>query len=160
MLNKHEDDELTRQVRSSKSLAKTILGKMNSSISSTFNHVFTGISSSLTVCFDQNGGLHLDGNHSSHMGRSGNKLKNTKSSGQNGKPVVCCNCAKSRCLKLYCECFANGQLCKGCNCQECLNFDEKLPERVKAINFVKERNPESFKIRKQDPVITDVSLIF
>ncbi|VDK22782.1 unnamed protein product [Taenia asiatica] len=27
-----------------------------------------------------------------------------------------CNCAKSHCLKLYCECFAKGQSCDGCNC--------------------------------------------
>ena len=28
-----------------------------------------------------------------------------------------CNCKKSRCLKLYCECFAAGIFCDNCNCQ-------------------------------------------
>ena len=32
-----------------------------------------------------------------------------------------CNCQKSRCIKLYCECYANGVYCDGCNCLDCLN---------------------------------------
>ena len=33
-----------------------------------------------------------------------------------------CNCEKSRCLKLYCECFSWNLLChNACNCRDCLN---------------------------------------
>ena len=32
-----------------------------------------------------------------------------------------CNCRKSKCLKLYCECFAAGALCNNCNCADCQN---------------------------------------
>ena len=33
-----------------------------------------------------------------------------------------CNCEKSKCLKLYCECFAHNRTCtKSCNCRECEN---------------------------------------
>ena len=33
-----------------------------------------------------------------------------------------CNCEKSKCLKLYCECFAHCRVCtKACNCRECEN---------------------------------------
>ncbi|KAJ1445515.1 hypothetical protein M885DRAFT_453542, partial [Pelagophyceae sp. CCMP2097] len=32
-----------------------------------------------------------------------------------------CNCKKSRCLKLYCECFASGVFCGACNCVNCEN---------------------------------------
>src|SRR4051794_13260825 len=32
-----------------------------------------------------------------------------------------CNCKNSRCLKLYCECFASGAYCEGCNCKNCFN---------------------------------------
>jgi len=33
-----------------------------------------------------------------------------------------CNCEKSRCLKLYCECFSRNVLCgPTCNCRDCLN---------------------------------------
>lgn len=33
-----------------------------------------------------------------------------------------CNCKRSRCLKLYCECYASGNYCNGCNCVNCLNL--------------------------------------
>ena len=32
-----------------------------------------------------------------------------------------CNCKKTQCLKLYCECFKAGQLCIDCSCQGCVN---------------------------------------
>ena len=33
-----------------------------------------------------------------------------------------CNCEKSQCLKLYCECFSRNELCnKFCNCRDCKN---------------------------------------
>ena len=32
-----------------------------------------------------------------------------------------CNCKKSKCLKLYCECFAGEMYCHGCNCSDCHN---------------------------------------
>ena len=33
-----------------------------------------------------------------------------------------CNCKKTKCLKLYCECFASGGYCQpGCSCFECCN---------------------------------------
>lgn len=35
--------------------------------------------------------------------------------------TVPCNCKKSRCLKLYCECFAADRYCHGCHCQSCMN---------------------------------------
>jgi len=32
-----------------------------------------------------------------------------------------CACKKSNCLKKYCECFASGRECEGCNCTGCEN---------------------------------------
>ena len=32
-----------------------------------------------------------------------------------------CNCTKTKCIKKYCECFANNRYCKGCNCVDCMN---------------------------------------
>ena len=35
-----------------------------------------------------------------------------------------CNCKKSKCLKLYCECFANGLFCsRDCECLNCANVE-------------------------------------
>jgi hypothetical protein len=33
-----------------------------------------------------------------------------------------CNCKKSRCLKLYCDCFRMDKYCDGCNCNDCANI--------------------------------------
>ena len=32
-----------------------------------------------------------------------------------------CNCTKTKCIKKYCECFANNRDCTGCNCVDCMN---------------------------------------
>ena len=32
-----------------------------------------------------------------------------------------CNCTKTKCIKKYCECFANNRFCKDCNCVDCMN---------------------------------------
>jgi hypothetical protein len=37
------------------------------------------------------------------------------------KEKPCCNCTKTKCMKKYCECFANKRFCKDCHCQDCMN---------------------------------------
>lgn len=59
----------------------------------------------------------------------------------NRKP---CNCTKSQCLKLYCECFANGEFCRNCNCNNCHNNLAYENERSKSIKMCLERNPYAF----------------
>ncbi|XP_019562724.3 protein lin-54 homolog [Aedes albopictus] len=56
-----------------------------------------------------------------------------------------CNCTKSQCLKLYCDCFANGEFCYNCNCRDCYNNLDNEEERQKAIRATLERNPSAFK---------------
>ena len=60
-----------------------------------------------------------------------------------------CNCRNSRCLKLYCECFASGQYCFGCNCQACHNNPENdemrkqkesLEEKLSAFSLSKDQD--------------------
>ncbi|XP_028161662.1 protein lin-54 homolog isoform X8 [Ostrinia furnacalis] len=61
------------------------------------------------------------------------------------RPRRACNCTKSQCLKLYCDCFANGEFCNRCNCNNCynnLNYEEL---RQKAIRACLERNPNAFR---------------
>ncbi|XP_075693441.1 tesmin-like isoform X2 [Rhinoderma darwinii] len=55
-----------------------------------------------------------------------------------------CSCSKTQCLKLYCECFANGEFCSNCNCNNCYNNVYHEFERCKAIKAYLERNPEAF----------------
>lgn len=61
------------------------------------------------------------------------------------RPRKPCNCTKSQCLKLYCDCFANGEFCSNCNCNNCFNNLEHETERLKAIKTCLDRNPEAFK---------------
>lgn len=56
-----------------------------------------------------------------------------------------CNCKNSRCLKLYCECFAAGRYCDGCNCVDCHNNEEHASARDEAVANVLERNPNAFR---------------
>merc|ERR1711959_398830 len=58
-----------------------------------------------------------------------------------------CNCKKSKCLKLYCECFAAELYCEGCNCNNCSNTKDYETARAKAIKDTKAKNPNAFKPR-------------
>eukprot|EP00727_Mastigamoeba_balamuthi_P013928 m51a1_g9158 putative tesmin tso1-like cxc domain-containing protein (448) ;mRNA; r:132692-134322 len=55
-----------------------------------------------------------------------------------------CNCKNSRCLKLYCECFASRQYCSGCTCAACCNRPTHREELERAIKSTLERNPNAF----------------
>ncbi|KAK8472828.1 hypothetical protein PHAVU_002G312100 [Phaseolus vulgaris] len=56
-----------------------------------------------------------------------------------------CNCKHSKCLKLYCECFASGIYCEGCNCVNCYNNVENEAARREAVEATLERNPNAFR---------------
>jgi hypothetical protein len=59
----------------------------------------------------------------------------------------CCNCKKTLCLKLYCECFANNQYCEGCNYLECHNLIAYEEERSKAFAVIAKNNPKGLNRR-------------
>ena len=59
-----------------------------------------------------------------------------------------CNCQKSKCLKLYCECFSNGRYCENCNCKDCNNIKEYEPERSSIIKKIKNKNESIFNSSK------------
>ena len=47
------------------------------------------------------------------------KNVNKKVSEIKSKP--CCSCVKTKCIKKYCECFANNKFCSNCCCADCRN---------------------------------------
>ncbi|XP_043205761.1 protein lin-54 homolog isoform X1 [Amphibalanus amphitrite] len=61
------------------------------------------------------------------------------------RPRKPCNCTKSQCLKLYCDCFASGEFCNNCNCTNCFNSLDREEERQRAIRACLDRNPFAFK---------------
>ncbi|EKX37899.1 hypothetical protein GUITHDRAFT_44838, partial [Guillardia theta CCMP2712] len=57
-----------------------------------------------------------------------------------------CNCKNSKCLKLYCECFASGLYCEvQCNCHSCHNNVRFEWDRQAAVVSTLERNPHAFR---------------
>ena len=57
-----------------------------------------------------------------------------------------CNCRKSRCLKLYCECFANNRFCgPQCACCGCHNGSAYDSIRLQAKQQILMRNPHAFR---------------
>eukprot|EP01038_Epipyxis_sp_PR26KG_P005396 gene5396-7480_t len=56
-----------------------------------------------------------------------------------------CNCRKSKCLKLYCQCFAIQAFCSSmCRCAACENTSENVTVRNEAVKYILDRNPTAF----------------
>ncbi|CAA0821351.1 Protein tesmin/TSO1-like CXC 2 [Striga hermonthica] len=56
-----------------------------------------------------------------------------------------CNCKKSKCLKLYCDCFAAGIYCaEPCACQDCFNTPEHEATVIETRQKIESRDPLAF----------------
>lgn len=61
---------------------------------------------------------------------------------------VGCTCKKSKCLKLYCQCFAAKVMCEDrCSCNDCKNTANHAKERSDAIQTILSRNPTAFQTK-------------
>jgi hypothetical protein len=62
-----------------------------------------------------------------------------------------CKCTKSKCLKLYCDCFQAGQICTfSCDCVSCENTQKGSRAgglRFQAIEMILIRRPDAFEYR-------------
>lgn len=57
-----------------------------------------------------------------------------------------CNCLKSKCLKLYCECFTQGKVCsEKCKCKDCHNHEQMKDVRSFIQQETREKNSLAFK---------------
>ncbi|KAL5566237.1 hypothetical protein UlMin_029401 [Ulmus minor] len=64
-----------------------------------------------------------------------------------GESLACkrCNCKRSKCLKLYCECFAAGLYCvEPCSCQDCFNKPIHENTVLETRKQIESRNPLAF----------------
>jgi hypothetical protein len=58
-----------------------------------------------------------------------------------------CHCKKSRCIKLYCECFATQRMCTTrCKCANCLNTVQHERERDQAMIDARQRKKSAFAV--------------
>jgi hypothetical protein len=73
-------------------------------------------------------------------------------SGKLPRGPLTCNCKKSRCLKLYCECFHALKFCSNCKCFDCENRVGNEDVRNSVINTIRDRDPHAFesKVRVVD----------
>ncbi|GAB4855410.1 hypothetical protein Ancab_024033 [Ancistrocladus abbreviatus] len=77
----------------------------------------------------------------------GSPMKKRQKSESAGESEACqrCNCKRSKCLKLYCECFGAGLYCaEPCSCQGCFNkplYEDTVMETRRQIES---RNPLAF----------------
>ena len=67
--------------------------------------------------------------------------------GGTDSPLRSCSCKKTKCLKLFCSCFARGAMCDidtGCLCSGCCNSGGNEYERMLAIDAATHKNPGAF----------------
>ena len=98
--------------------------------------------------------------------RSSFFAQNTKNKVKDVVPVIIdnnqkqgCNCKKTKCLKLYCDCFSNGGVCMpSCKCENCHNTVELQDLRELIIHETIEKNPLAFKSKYKDTIEKDKTL--
>ena len=63
-------------------------------------------------------------------------------------PTIVCTCKKSKCLKLYCQCFNSSLMCNtSCRCNTCMNTPKDEKARNQAIQTILTRNPGAFQTK-------------
>ncbi|CAM8986135.1 unnamed protein product [Rhodiola kirilowii] len=126
--------------------------------------IFTGVSSEKNAGSDVAQGSEDDvlGPGLVHMddfNQNSASKKRRKSESSGDESCKHCNCKKSKCLKLYCECFAAGVYCIGtCACQDCFNKPIHEETVLSTRKQIESRNPLAFapKVIRTSDSIPDV----
>ena len=100
-----------------------------------YNRIFNTINYSTPFSMNQYGSNIKQDNFKTTASDYLNKYQDLKSTKQ-----FSCNCKKSKCLKIYCECFKNGEYCYNCNCLGCTNTPDNEIERNQILNTLKEKS--------------------
>ncbi|TYJ46475.1 hypothetical protein E1A91_A02G123900v1 [Gossypium mustelinum] len=81
------------------------------------------------------------------------KKRKKLSNSTDGDGCKRCNCKKTKCLKLYCDCFAAGIYCaEPCSCQGCFNRPEYEETVLETRKQIESRNPLAFAPKIVQPV--------
>ncbi|CAD5194309.1 unnamed protein product [Musa acuminata subsp. malaccensis] len=87
--------------------------------------------------------LSVDDSKLNLSSQSSPRKKRKKASDNEGQKR--CSCKRSKCLKLYCDCFAAGTFCSEvCGCQQCVNRPENEDTIHEARQQIESRNPLAF----------------
>lgn len=80
------------------------------------------------------------------LSQSSSKKKSKKAlANSDGDGCKRCNCKKTKCLKLYCDCFAAGIYCSEfCSCQGCSNRPDYVDTVLAIRHQIESRNPHAF----------------
>ncbi|CAA7015388.1 unnamed protein product [Microthlaspi erraticum] len=85
------------------------------------------------------------------------RRKSDQAGGEGESSCKRCNCKKSKCLKLYCECFAAGVYCiEPCSCVDCFNKPIHEDVVLATRKQIESRNPLAFApkvIRNSDSIM-------
>ncbi|XP_022755328.1 CRC domain-containing protein TSO1-like [Durio zibethinus] len=85
--------------------------------------------------------------------QSPKKKRKKISNSSDGEGCKRCNCKKTKCLKLYCDCFAAGIYCaEPCSCQGCFNRPEYEDTVLETRQQIESRNPLAFAPRVVQPL--------
>ncbi|XVE63518.1 hypothetical protein DITRI_Ditri07aG0026600 [Diplodiscus trichospermus] len=87
-----------------------------------------------------------DGDSNEDFNPQSTKKKRKKlTNSTDGEGCKRCNCKKTKCLKLYCDCFAAGIYCdEPCSCQGCSNRPEYKDTVLETRQQIELRNPLAF----------------
>lgn len=74
---------------------------------------------------------------SSEMDSKRYSTENESEPSYSSKKCSECNCERSMCLKMYCQCFSQGKYCSNCNCANCKNRHGNVHLKTKIIELNK-----------------------
>jgi hypothetical protein len=77
-----------------------------------------------------------------------------ENSANDSQTPLICTCKNSKCLKLYCVCFAADKYCDGCKCNNCQNIPSFADIRNKAITDTLAKNPKAFREKMSETTHT------
>eukprot|EP00656_Telonema_subtile_P007426 TRINITY_DN1348_c0_g1_i3.p1 TRINITY_DN1348_c0_g1~~TRINITY_DN1348_c0_g1_i3.p1 ORF type:complete len:349 (-),score=46.65 TRINITY_DN1348_c0_g1_i3:278-1324(-) len=68
-----------------------------------------------------------------------------------------CHCVRSKCLRLYCDCFAANIMCDGCKCTDCHNTASHSYARRQAMEYKLARKKTAFEPKFQATADSEAS---
>lgn len=95
-----------------------------------------------------------------HHATTGVARRGSPSKVSNAAGKKTCTCKNSKCLKLYCECFASGGYCnEACRCRNCCNNKDNESVRQQAVEAVLDRNPNAFRPKVEPQRHEDTGIV-